>query len=241
MPTAVIVGATAPLAPFLAERFAAGGFDLVLAARRPSVLDKLVARLGKTWPVKVTRLSLDAADAESVQAFITLLGQHPPDVVVTLLGRQQHAAGPDPDELTQLIDSNLTQPAALIERVATVLAAAGRGTIIGVSSIVGDRGRSKNYAYGAGKAGLTAYLSGLRQRLNAAGVRVMTVKPGPIFVEGRAQSHPGWLMATPERVAGDIYRGWARGSQVVYTPGYWRWLMLGVRLIPESMFRRMRF
>lgn len=241
MPTAVILGATAPLAPLLAERFAAGGFDLVLAARRPPVLDKLVARLGKAWPVKVTRLALDAADADSVQAFIALIGQHPPDVVVTLLGRQQQSAEPDPDELAQLIDSNLTQPAALIERIATVMAAVGRGTIIGVSSIVGDRGRSKNYGYGAGKAGFSAYLSGLRQRRYTEGVRVITVKPGPILVEGRSPSHPGWLMATPERVANDIYRGWARGSNVIYTPGFWRWIMLGVRLIPESMFRRMRF
>jgi short-subunit dehydrogenase len=105
--------------------------------------------------------------------------------------------------------------------------------------VAGDRGRGSNAVYGAAKAGLTAFLSGLRNRLAPAGVRVVTVKPG--FVDtpmtGHVAKNP--LFASPERVARDLLRAIDTGADVVYTPWWWRFVMLLVRLIPERLFKRL--
>ena len=76
-----------------------------------------------------------------------------------------------------------------------------RGILVGFSSVAGERGRAANYVYGPVKAGFTAFLSGLRNRLAAAGVHIVTVKPG--FVRTRMTNEtdlPMRLTATPDEV-----------------------------------------
>ena len=79
--------------------------------------------------------------------------------------------------------------------------------MIGVGSVAGDRGRLPNYVYGSAKAGFHAYLSGLRNRLAAPGVHVVTVKPG--FVDtAMTWGLPGMdKAATPEAVAASDAEG----------------------------------
>ena len=114
------------------------------------------------------------------------------------------------------------------------------GFIVGISSVAGDRGRKSNYIYGSAKAGFSAYLSGLRNRLHSVHVQVLTVKPGFVrtkMTEG--MDLPERLTAQPEEVAKDIFKAQQRGRDVLYAKGMWRWIMLVIKTIPEWLFKRM--
>ena len=115
----------------------------------------------------------------------------------------------------------------------------GSGTVIGIGSVAGDRGRVGNYTYGAAKAGFHTYLSGLRNRLTRAGGHVVTVKPG--FVDtAMTWGLPGmFLVASPEAVANDLWTAALKKKNTIYTPFFWRYIMLIIRSIPEFMFKKM--
>ena len=109
-----------------------------------------------------------------------------------------------------------------------------------MSPVAGDRGRASNYCYGAAKAGFTTYLSGLRNRLAGKGVHVVAVKPG--FVRTRmtqGMKLPPALTAEPDEVAATIVRAEARRSNIVYVRPVWRLIMLVIRHIPETVFKRL--
>jgi short-subunit dehydrogenase len=110
-----------------------------------------------------------------------------------------------------------------------------------VSSVAGDRGRASNYVYGAAKAGFTAHLSGLRNRLAPLGVRVVTVKPG--FVRTRMTAGmrlPPVLTAEADQVGRAIFAAAMGRGDVVYVPGLWRVVMAVIRAIPEPIFKRLK-
>jgi decaprenylphospho-beta-D-erythro-pentofuranosid-2-ulose 2-reductase len=113
------------------------------------------------------------------------------------------------------------------------------GTIAVISSVAGDRGRGSNYVYGSAKALVTAFLSGLRQRLVKCGVTVVTIKPGFVDSPMTAAFAKGPLWARPERIAAGIVRAIDRHSGTVYLPGFWRPIMWVIRTIPERVFLRL--
>lgn len=125
---------------------------------------------------------------------------------------------------------------------ANVFEQRGFGTLVGISSVAGERGRAKNYCYGSAKAGFTAFLSGLRQRLAKSGVRVLTVLPGYVrtrMTEGTKLSP--LLTAEPEEVATAIYTAIEKKKDVIYVRPIWRWVMVIIRWIPEPVFKRLSF
>jgi decaprenylphospho-beta-D-erythro-pentofuranosid-2-ulose 2-reductase len=113
------------------------------------------------------------------------------------------------------------------------------GTIAVISSVAGDRGRRSNYIYGAAKAALSVFLEGLRGRMHATGVAVVTIKPGLVDTPMTAAIAKNFLFTSPERVGKDIHRAMARGTSVVYTPWFWRYVIFLIRLIPEPVFRKL--
>jgi short-subunit dehydrogenase len=116
----------------------------------------------------------------------------------------------------------------------------GNGCIIAISSVAGERGRASNYVYGSAKAGLTAFLSGLRNRLARKGVSVMTVKPGFIATKMTdGMNLPPWLTAQPDEVAAAIYRAHRSGRDILYVRPIWRPIMAVIRYIPEVLFKRL--
>ena len=164
----------------------------------------------------------------------------PPDVVLLahgVLGSRE--AGPE--EAPAILHTDLVSPTSLLLQAARRMEARRAGTLVAISSVAGDRGRAANPVYGAAKAGLTALLSALRQRLSPSGVSVLTVKPG--FVDTPMTAHlPEMPFAVgPDRVARDILRALERGADVVYTPLIWRLVMLVVRLLPEKLFKKLSF
>jgi short-subunit dehydrogenase len=137
------------------------------------------------------------------------------------------------------INTNALSVVALLTLIANRLAQRRAGTIAVISSVAGDRGRGSNYVYGSAKALVTAFLSGLRQRLGKCGVNVVTIKPGFVDTPMTAAFDKGMLWAQPERIAHGIVRALDRNSSTVYLPGFWRPIMLVIRAIPESLFLRL--
>ncbi|HNY48611.1 MAG TPA: SDR family NAD(P)-dependent oxidoreductase, partial [Casimicrobium sp.] len=116
------------------------------------------------------------------------------------------------------------------------------GTVAVISSVAGDRGRGSNHAYGAAKAGLTAFCSGLRARMHARGVHIVTIKPG--FIDSPMTAHiakKGALWASPEAVAKGIVNAIDKKRDVVYLPSFWRVIMLIIAHVPEAIFKRLKF
>jgi short-subunit dehydrogenase len=154
----------------------------------------------------------------------------------------QAEAQADVQRIRRTYDVNLTSAASVLEPIAAHMAERGTGWIAAVSSVAGDRGRQSNYLYGSAKAGLTAYLQGLRNRVHHHGVDVLTIKPG--FVD-TPMTHglldpDSPLVASPDRVAKDIDRAIRRRRSKVYTPWFWRGIMAIIRNIPEAIFKRLK-
>jgi hypothetical protein len=237
----LILGSTSDIARATARKFAENGFDLYLAGRDKRRIERdaedITIRTGRVAKV----VEFDAANYGTHKKFYDSLKERP-DVVLCAfgyLGDQQRAQS-DFAEASRIIESNFTGAVSILNRIADDFEKLGRGTIIGISSVAGDRGRGSNYMYGSAKAGFTAYLSGLRNRLQSAGVHVVTVKPG--FVRTRMTEKmdlPGALTAEPERVAADIYNAYLKKRNIIYTLWYWRFIMLIIRHIPERIFKKL--
>jgi decaprenylphospho-beta-D-erythro-pentofuranosid-2-ulose 2-reductase len=238
--TALILGASSDIGMALAKAYAQAGYSLVLAARTHSRLATDAEDLRLRHGATVRLVEFDALDTANHGRFLDDLGELPQIVicVVGLLG-DQAAAEADPQAADLIMRSNYNGPALALNEVALRMQRRGSGQIIGISSVGGDRGRASNYVYGSAKAGFTAFLSGLRNRLARTGVRVMTVKPG--FVNTRMTAGmklPKRLTAEATEVATAVLRAQKAGRDVIYVRPIWRPIMLIIRGLPEPIFKR---
>ena len=154
---------------------------------------------------------------------------------------EQGQVSAEAELLRETLEINVAVPMMVLEEVALLFEQQGHGQTVAIGSVAGDRGRATNYAYGAAKGALEIFLSGLRQRLHKSGVQVLLVKPGFVDTPMTAAFKKGPLWASPKRFARDIVRAMAKGKSVIYTPWWWCWIMLVIRLIPEALFVRLRF
>ncbi len=241
MSTALILGARSDIAQALAHRFAREGYDLILAARNADSLAPAVSDLELRHQVKATAVEFDAAATDSHPVFYASLDPKP-DVTICVFGYLGDAdlARKDFGEAERIITTNYTGAVSILGVVAEDYEQKKAGTIIGIGSVAGDRGRQSNYHYGSAKAGFAAFLSGLRNRLTPAGAHVLTVKPGFVatqMTEGMDLSPA--LTAQPEKVADDVFRAYRKKKNVIYTLWMWRWVMLIIRSIPECVFKKL--
>lgn len=240
----LILGATSAIARSTAAAFAARGYPLYLAGRDEQELERLASDLKIRYQVDVRHGAFDAEDYESHAEFVHRVRGEMGGLYGVLLAfgylGEQELASRDLRERGAIIARNLSGAVTVIEECAGYLEKDGKGFIIGISSVAGDRGRQSNYIYGAAKGGLSLYLQGLRNRLFRSGVRVVTVKPG--FVDtAMTYGMPGlFLVASPEYVGERILRALEKGRDIVYVPWFWRYVMLIIKLIPESIFKKLK-
>ena len=238
--TVLIVGATSDIARATARAFAAKGCVLQLAARDVAALAADAEDLRVRSGERVDTLPLDILDDPA--GFAARL-EPLPDIAVCMVGLLGDQAGSEQDPVAaeRVIRTNFTGPALMMGALAERFAARGSGSLVGVSSVAGDRGRATNYVYGSAKAGFTAFLSGLRNRLHGHGVHVVTVKPG--FVDTRMTAGmrlPKALTAHPDDVAAAITAACDTRRNTVYVRPVWRLVMAVIRAIPEPVFKRLR-
>lgn len=238
----VILGASSAIGRALAREAASRGADIVLAGRDQDDLMRTAADIAVTTGRAAQVVAFDAVDYAAHGDFAAVIAGLPGVINVALLFGvmpEQAAMDADPALARVCIEGGFTGAVSVLQHLAPVLAARGAGSVIGFGSVAGDRGRLKNYVYGAAKAGLHAYLAGLRNRLGRAGVHVMTVKPG--FVDtAMTFGLPGmFLVASPEAVARACLDAAAKRRDIVYVPWFWFGIMTIIRAIPERVFKKL--
>jgi short-subunit dehydrogenase len=242
MPTALILGAASDMAVAIAEKFASKGYHIQLAARNVSRLEPLQSDLAIKYSSRVSVHEFDALDFPSHERFFEEL-EPKPDVTVCVfgyLGENEKAAG-DWDEASKIIHTNYTGAVSILNRAAKYYSDKKAGVIVGIASVAGERGRQSNYMYGSAKAGFRAYLSGLRNRMQRESVHVVTVQPGFVYTKMTENlTLPKTLTATPEEVAAAVYGAVERKKNVVYVKWFWRWIMVVIKTIPESVFKKLK-
>ena len=242
----LLIGASSGLGAALARRLVREGYTLALISQRKDELNELCARMnaeaGKTVVLPYLH---DVTHREEVPELLRR-------IVAELGGLDMAAyvAGvmfvPRMDEYNVqadllMLDVNLMGAIAWLDPIAEMFQSAGRGQIVGISSVAGDRGRVSNPAYNASKAGLSTYLEALRNRLTRRGVNVLTVKPGMMKTQMLEGVRNPMFPVTPEVAAEAIYKAMRARKQQIYIGWIWRWIMLVVRNIPSVVFRRMSF
>ena len=236
----LIVGATSGIAVELAREFARHGFDLILAARDADDLNH-IAGDARIRGANVETREWNALDYDSHAAFWQSCGEV--DGVITCFGvlPNEQRARHDWDTCSKALEVNYNAQVSLLNRVADTFEERERGFIGVLSSVAGDRGRRGNYLYCSAKGGLSIYVEGLRSRLFPAGVTVTTIKPGPVDTGMTFGMDKLPLLASPAKVASDIYRGIRRGADVVYTPAPWRIIMGILKVVPGFIWKRLDF
>jgi short-subunit dehydrogenase len=249
---AVIVGASSGIGAALARELAARGYTLALIARNEAALERLSAEITQRSPDETAPVARvyahDVRDYDAVpplfQRITDELGPEALDLVVYCAGIMPE--GKDEwwtfEQERAMIETNVVGAMRWLDLAAGYFREKGRGTLVGISSVAGDRGRHGNGAYQASKAALSTYLESLRYRLHGTAVRVVTVKPGYVATPMTAgRKMPGGLVISPERAARRIADVCEGRQAVVYVPGYWRPIMWGVRHLPAWLMARVPF
>ena len=245
MPTAfkraLIVGASSGIGEALARKLAQEGCRVALVARRADALHALADGLNAEAKASVAcAYPHDVRDTAAVPALFGEVTQALGglDLIIYAAGIMPRVA-PDqyPTESdAETIAVNFTGAVAWLNEAALRFGKAGGGTIVGISSVAGDRGRRGNTVYAATKGALNVYLESLYNRLAGRGVSVITVKPGPVDTPmTKGLKMPG--MAAPDQVAQEILAAAHEGTRIAYVPAKWKLVMTVIRAIPAPIFK----
>ncbi|MBI5265149.1 MAG: SDR family oxidoreductase [Bradyrhizobium sp.] len=241
--TVLILGGTSDIARATALVFARHDWVVRLAGRTLSELQREADDISARTSRKVTVHAFDVLNTSSFVEFADTLPELP-DLVISVVGLlgEQSRSEVDTEHAKEIIRSNYEGPALILSLFAERFVARGHGAIIGISSVAGDRGRGSNYFYGSAKAGFSAFLSGLRNRLAiSSNIHVMTVKPG--FVRTKMTEDmklPPLLTAAPAEVGEAVFKALGRRKDVIYVRSIWWLVMLIIRLMPERIFKRLK-
>lgn len=239
----LILGATSTTARQLAGALARRRYALYLASRDVKELERIAADIRIRYGVPVGYGRFDAEDYDSHPALVATVVQEMGTLYGVVyaagyLGATPPGKGQTSRDAAVVISRNLTGAVSILELCAAYMEQQGRGFIVGISSVGGDRGRKRNYIYGAAKAGLNTYLQGLRHRMYGKGVRVVCIRPGYVDTPMVYGEHKGLLVASPAFVGERIARAAESGPTTVYVPFFWRYLMLVIKYTPDFIFHR---
>ena len=238
----LILGAKSDIAISTAHQFANKGYSLQLASRKCNSLISFANEIKRKYLVQVNLIEFDILDIDKHEDFISNLPEVPEIVLcaVGLLGVQEKSEK-NISDLILILKTNFEGPASILSLFANMFEKLGRGTIIGISSVAGDRGKVSNYIYGSAKSGFTAFLSGLRNRLSSKGVKVITIIPGPVRTKMTKNTKlPFFITADVEDVSKSIYLAVKKNRDVIYVKPVWKLIMCFVKTIPELIFKKLK-
>lgn len=239
----LVLGATSAIAEATMRILARHGTAFYLVARDG---DKLAAVRSNLLTLGAVSVTVHVADLNDTSAHPSLLRQAA-NVLGTIdmallahgvLGEQQQAQA-EYASAEIILRTNFLSYVSLITWLANYFEGAHRGVLAVISSVAGDRGRKSNYVYGASKGGLNVYLEGVRNRIDRSGVHVLTIKPGFIATPMTAQLPKNPLFLKPSEAGKYILQAVARRKDVAYIPPFWAFVMLVIRSIPRSIFKKM--
>lgn len=239
----LILGATSAIAHETAKNFAADGADMVVVARNEAKLNLVRDDLQVRGAKSVTAITADLNDlnhhAELLEQVKNTLGGL--DAVLVAHGTlgDQATSQASLDTTLQEFTTNGLSYISLLTLLGNHFEAQRQGCIAVISSVAGDRGRGSNYVYGSAKSAVTAFTSGLRNRLSKVGVAVVTIKPGFVDTPMTAHIKKNALFAKPDMVGKRIYQAMLKGEGVVYVPWFWQYVMMMIRAVPEGIFKKL--
>lgn len=216
---------------------------IVLAARKPEALDPAAAALRATGASSVDVVPFDATDFGSHESFVSSAFERFGDFDVVLLAfgvlGDQERAEVDTSAALEIVQTNYTAAVSVAVPLVAKLREQGHGSLVLLSSVAGERVRRSNFVYGSAKAGIDGYFQGLGDALHGTGVHVMIVRPGFVHTKMTAGRPRVPLSVGPDAVASAIVRGLERGSEVVWVPPAFRYVMTVLRHVPRWAFRRL--
>ena len=242
----LFLGASSVIATNMAELYAANGDKIILSGRNISALETTAQHIRLKYKTDVFIEHYDALNMASHPDFtrkiLDLAGDMPLHIIaLTGIMPEQSVMDNNIQSAIDCMNTNFTGLVSVIHPLANHLEHTKEGSIIMFGSVAGDRGRLSNYIYGATKAALDAYMSGLRNRLARSGIHAMTVKPGIVDTAmTRGMKLPPVPIANPADVAKHILSAFDKGCNTVYTPSFWRLIMLIIKLIPEFIFKKLK-
>lgn len=239
----LILGAKSDVAKAIAKIYFKNGYNLYLASRNSSQLKNFASELSRNSKRKIKLFDLDILEYEKHKKIYDDFDEKPVGVICAIgyLGDQKKGET-EFNYSSKIINTNYSGIVSFLNVVVNDFENRGHGFIVGISSVAGDRGRKKNYLYGSAKAAFTSYLSGIRNRLYKKNVHVLTVKPG--YIKTKMTNHlklPKALTITTTKLASEVYNAQQNKKEIIYTKSIWFWLMILIKLLPESFFKKTEF
>ena len=245
MKRVLIIGATSSIAEHCARIWAARGDALHLVARNEQHVQVIASDLKVRGASEVTTYVTDLNDMDKHEELLDVADAVIGSIDVVLIAHgtlsNQKSCELSVHETLAEIQTNALSTISLLTVIANRFEAKKSGSICVISSVAGDRGRASNYVYGSAKALVTAFTSGLRQRLYKSNVSVVTIKPGFVDTPMTSEFKKGFLWAKPSAVAVKIVNAIAKNKDEVYAPNFWRVVMLIIRSMPLFLFKKFRF
>jgi len=239
----LVIGATSAIAQATARLWAAQGHHLYLLARDPGRLAAVADDLRVRGAAHVDVAVLDVTSMNTHSAVVNKAVDSMGTVDIALIAHgvlpEQSRCEREPEAMLDTLHVNALSVMSLAGLLAERMEAQRSGVLAVLGSVAGDRGRKSNYVYGSAKAAVGTFLQGLRNRMHSIGVSVVTIKPGFVDTPMTAGFRKGPLWASAHQVASGIVRAVDRRVEVAYLPWFWGPMMLAIRLIPESIFKRM--
>jgi len=236
----LVIGATSAIAEHCARIWAARGDALYLVARNEERLPTIAADLKVRGSAQVNTYCVDLNDIDSHAALLDAAEAAMGGIDTVLIAHgtlsNQTACEQSVEETLAEIKTNALSAISVLTLTANRFEAKQAGTIAVISSVAGDRGRASNYVYGSAKAMVTAFTSGLRQRLHKSNVAVVTIKPGFVDTPMTAEFKKGLLWAKPDAVAAKIVKAIDTKKSEVYVPAFWWAVMAVIKSIPNKIF-----
>ncbi len=239
----LVLGATSGIAEATCRIWASQGASLFLVARNAEKLAAVAADLKVRGASYVGTAVADLDDTDSHPALLahavnSLAGMDIAYLAHGILG-DQISAEQDFNTAAQIVHTNFMAPVSLLTWLSNYCVQRRSGVLAVLSSVAGDRGRKSNYVYGSSKAGLSAFLAGLRNRIDREGVTVLTIKPGPTRTAMTAGMPKSEKFADVDAVAESIVKAIDGRKDELYVPFQWLPIMFVVRSIPERIFKKL--
>lgn len=238
----LIIGATSAIATEVARLYAAQGADLFLLARNGEKLAALASELGdRVVGFEAGDLNELEQNAGRVERAVAALGSVDVALVAHGFLGDQIRSESDLDHALEILTTNLSSAVSILIPLANRFEVQGTGHLGVITSVAGERGRPRNYTYGAAKGGLTRYLQGLRSRLYATDVHILNIKLGPADTPMTQGHDKNFLFGEPTKIAQAIVRALNGRKHAIYLKATWRPIMAIVRNLPEFIFQRFGF
>jgi decaprenylphospho-beta-D-erythro-pentofuranosid-2-ulose 2-reductase len=239
----LVLGATSGIAEATCRIWASQGASLFLVARNAEKLAAVAADLKIRGASYIDTAVADLDDTDKhpellAHAINSLTGMDIAYLTHGILGDQNEAER-DFNTAAQILHTNFMAPVSLLTWLANFCVQRHAGTLAVISSVAGDRGRKSNYVYGSSKAGLSAFLGGLRNRIDREGVTVLTIKPGPTKTAMTAGMPKSEKFAEVDAVAESIVSAINKRKDILYVPFQWQPIMFIIRNIPERIFKKL--